>query len=327
MMNTPNRRGLTLVELLAVIAIIGLLVAMLMPALQNARESARRASCGNNLRQVALAMQAYHNSMNSLPPGFAGCCLGTWFHLLPPYIEQAGAAALYSNWGALQNNAGYYAAFANRAFGEIRFPIFTCPSDAPATMAFSGSLFAKHNYVANNGNTAINNVGGVPGPSAGGQSMSQSLNGVAYGGGPFVVVDVDRGVVGGVPFAAIRDGLSTTLMLSETVQGKETASSVDVRGATFWGNGSGFTAYSGPNSSDPDYYWSSGGCNVPFADNPPCAGFSSSNPGRQSARSRHPQGVNAAMCDGAVRFVDNAIFIDTWRALSTTKGREAADVP
>ena len=157
--------------------------------------------------------------------------------------------------------------------------------------------------------------------------MTQSLNSVAYGGGPFVVVDVDRGVVGGVPFAAIRDGLSTTLMLSETVQGKETASSVDVRGATYWGNGSGFTAYSGPNSSDPDYYWSSEGCNVPFADNPPCAGFSSSNPGRQSARSRHPQGVNAAMCDGAARFVDNAIFIDTWRALSTTKGREAVDVP
>jgi prepilin-type N-terminal cleavage/methylation domain-containing protein len=62
-----NRRGLTLVELLAVIAIIGLLVALLLPAVQSARESARRSHCANNLRQLGLALQGYHEANNRLP--------------------------------------------------------------------------------------------------------------------------------------------------------------------------------------------------------------------------------------------------------------------
>jgi prepilin-type processing-associated H-X9-DG protein len=107
-------------------------------------------------------------------------------------------------------------------------------------------------------------------------------------------------------------------MASETIQGKETSTKIDVRGIVFWGNGSGFTAYSTPNTSDPDLYWDSSACNVLFPDNPPCGGLSASNPGRQSARSRHQGGVNAVMCDGAVRFFENGIFVDTWRALSTT---------
>ena len=66
-MNRPHRRGFTLVELLVVIAIIGILVALLLPAIQAAREASRRAQCTNNLKQVGIAIQNYHDAYRALP--------------------------------------------------------------------------------------------------------------------------------------------------------------------------------------------------------------------------------------------------------------------
>jgi len=85
----PGRPGLTLVELLVVIAIIGLLVGLLLPAVQSARESARRVTCNNNLKQIGLAVHAYHNSQSCLPPARITYTYLGWSTFLLPYMEQA----------------------------------------------------------------------------------------------------------------------------------------------------------------------------------------------------------------------------------------------
>src|SRR5690349_18822231 len=95
------RRGFTLIELLAVLAVIGILVALLLPAVQSAREAARRARCIGNLRQVGLAMHAYHDVHNVLPPAKKGCCWGTWLVFVLPHLEQQ---PLFNAWNASGNN-------------------------------------------------------------------------------------------------------------------------------------------------------------------------------------------------------------------------------
>src|SRR5687768_17085334 len=104
-----QRRGFTLVELLVVIAIIGILVALLLPAVQAARESARRAQCSNNIRQIALAAHQYHDQRRHLPgmgytPLEAGGVWGNHFFHLLPYLEQGN---LYERaWGSVSLPTG-----------------------------------------------------------------------------------------------------------------------------------------------------------------------------------------------------------------------------
>lgn len=115
------RRAFTLVELLVVIAIIGVLVALLLPAIQAAREAARRTECKNNLRQLGIAVQNYHDVRKELPPNRIGDGHATWLYLVLPYIEQANIANL---WDA---KAGRIS-FAPQEFREITVPSFYCPS-------------------------------------------------------------------------------------------------------------------------------------------------------------------------------------------------------
>src|SRR4051812_35834790 len=96
------RRGFTLIELLVVIGIVGGLTALLLPAVQSSREAARRARCLNNLKQISLAMHAYHDVQAVLPPGKKGCCWGTWLVSVLPYLEQQ---PLYNAWNSFGTNA------------------------------------------------------------------------------------------------------------------------------------------------------------------------------------------------------------------------------
>lgn len=97
----------------------------------------------------------------------------------------------------------------------------------------------------------------------------------------------------------------------------------DLRGFTWWGYAAGFSAYLAPNSASPDVVQQAAYC-VSGSQNPPCYGpHTTTVPMMNAARSRHPHGgVNAAFCDGSVRFISNNIQITTWQSLSTMQGNE-----
>jgi prepilin-type N-terminal cleavage/methylation domain-containing protein len=318
-----RRRAFTLVELLVVIAIIGTLVGLLLPAVQAARESANRTSCVNRLKQIGLAFQNYHSSRGSLPASDynAGGDWGTWQLAVLPFMENQSLFDAYK--GFMRGTAPgatavtNYSNAANLPVTRTIIPQLLCPSDASDENARAPnfSSITKHNYVVNAGNT--NRMQDFP-------VRGTPLNGVIYGGAPFIrngrnpVNNVNGRVV---KFSNIPDGLSKTLMASETCLGiNPSLTTSDLRGFTWWGPGAVFHAYNGPNSPTPDQFQFASYCNNQPAKNLPCIQASEVQLG---ARSRHPGGVNAANCDGSIRFVTNDIDIAVWRAAATAEFGES----
>ena len=319
-----DRRGFTLIELLVVIAIIAVLIALLLPAVQAAREAARRAQCTNNLKQIGLAMHNYESAQSCLPPGWKGCCWGTWLIFVMPFVEQGG---LYNAWNSSGNNlwtppATYdlpfrYGGPTNLTVTRTRVNSYYCPTDGGNLNLVGGSGWpvTSQNYVANFGSTSA--------------TQEAYLNGVPFLGAPFTdmgsPIFSDYGFSNSpasgfsvVPFSKITDGLSSTMLTSEVLVGQ----GFDLRGFSWWFEGDSFNAYLAPNSTFPDVMQSAGYCNYPGMNNPPCTGATSILTVTTAARSRHPGGVNVGMADGSVRFMKNSINLYIWRALSTTQGNE-----
>jgi prepilin-type N-terminal cleavage/methylation domain-containing protein len=314
------RSGFTLLEVLVVIGILAALVALLLPAVQSARESARRLQCVNNLKQIGLSLHEYHDAFQVLPPAKKGCCWGTWLVFVLPQFEQQ---PLFNSWNSFGTNApGAPASFDVdlRYFGVANMTVtstwisgYLCPSDlknAPITAPLGDRVLActSQNYAVNFGNSIQNQT---------------DFQDVKFGGAPFVDMGsplTESSLPASAPLglSAFVDGTSQTLLASEVIVGQ----GQDLRGFSWWGDAAAFEAFMTPNSTFPDVLFSPAYCNDQ-PPNPPCTSVTTALPDMYAARSRHsPGGVNAAMGDASVRFVKNSINIQLWRALSTTRGGE-----
>ena len=225
---SKNRGGFTLVELLVVIAIIGTLVGLLLPAVQSAREAARRSACTNNMKQLGLGVLNYESARKRLPAASSGTgtsSTGTaggysWITSILPFLEETN---LYTTISSNSNrlNSGYTSTL-NNTPATTSLPQLVCPSFAgDKKSASSNSL----------GSQAVTNYKGIAGSgftAALAPYTSSNLGGVItlekYGSetsAPFT----------GITLAQITDGMSKTFMVGETREGTKAAW---IDGPTAW---------------------------------------------------------------------------------------------
>lgn len=293
-----------------VIAIIGVMVGLLLPAVQSAREAARRMSCSNNLKQVGLSLHNYHDTNNRFPIGVFAQRLNaignvgrpggmSWMPSLLPFMEQNALYDQLRPFMLARNSAQ----LPSELFNTI-IPTLVCPSDpgSPKTGTQHGITDPPPdlndgfhgNYLLCNGSTTVT------------ETNSANLNGMFY-------------YMSRTRFADVIDGTSNTVMGGEILVVTESANQRDWRGRYYRADhlSSLFSTLLPPNTPRADWARTCQATVVQFI---PCT---ASTPEQVFfARSRHPGGAQVVLADASVRFVPNSIDTITWNALGTRGGGE-----
>jgi prepilin-type N-terminal cleavage/methylation domain-containing protein/prepilin-type processing-associated H-X9-DG protein len=331
--STDHRAGFTLVELLVVIAIIAILVVMLLPAIQSAREAARRIQCTNNLRQIGLAMQNYENGHARFPMGYVDCetldpvwnglrWLGTSaFAQILPYLEETAVAEMY-DYESRSNSQ------VNSVVVGSQITTYQCPSDDAEGRRLTHnhgpwtSNYARSNYGLSFGTQTMlfNNHGwhlvSCPYPS---NLDSDSLD----NDGAFRVREGRR-------MRDFADGTSHTVLVGELIAGKldDDGGEGDIRGAWAYHimGSSSYTHLHTPNSPVPDILLCCDRCDPATIPCNPSAG-NQWDETFATSRSQHPGGVQTVFGDGHVAFYRNDIDLPVWQALATIAGGERFEEP
>jgi prepilin-type N-terminal cleavage/methylation domain-containing protein len=302
----PTRRqpiapkGFTLVELLVVIAIIGVLVALLLPAVQAAREAARRTSCGNNIRQLGLAAQNFHDTMGYLPPSRlannsanATTNWATWAVVILPYIEQANFA---DAWDLRKSYESHPETTTKQAVAAFFCPSRRAPSSVFSNDTPSGAL---SDYAACGGrgpNDGVN-VDGVINANANGTMICArwTLN-------PAKTQIVNwKGVV---TLASITDGTSNTFLMGEKHVRRDTKfGTLEDRSVYTSQNNNNFRRYAGLDPTDGKQYL--------IAKHSLGTDNTTKTIDNRSFGSWHPAGCHFVLCDGSVKFMKENTDVDT----------------
>ena len=350
---SQRRRGFTLIELLVVIAIIAVLIGLLLPAVQQARESAARSQCSNNLHQLGVALQTYHDNNGSLPPwgydynalppgnplapfaGAFGSAILQGFSaeaLLLPYIEQANVAKATAPNSTVADPRNWPPPWGTSTAGDIPIPVYVCPS-TPSHMSDYSAYFAPVAPILKLSNPppafplAPTDYAVVRGISsnfhnacAPGSPLSTIANDSGGAMGIKGVMDVSGNlIVGRVRLTDIKDGLSNTITFAEDagrqqVWAKGSALMPNTPGGVGWTLNAAWADY---NTAILVRGYSPDGRTQDGG----CCVVNCNN--KNQFYAFHIGGVNAVRADGSVRFVQDSIAPGVLGALVTRNGGEA----
>jgi prepilin-type N-terminal cleavage/methylation domain-containing protein/prepilin-type processing-associated H-X9-DG protein len=341
-----RRPAFTLVELLVVIAIIGVLIGLLLPAVQKVREAANRIACRNNLKQLGLALHNYHDAVGEFPGGVIAIDdvqdgWATGFSYLLTYVEQQNLQNLY-RFDVTWYDAANYAAVGT----EVR--LFFCPSNRktgrmdlrPIAAQWNTPLppfAASTDYAFSKGASGAIHADALRVPPG-----ARGVFGIARRGADGTVTGITR-------LTDVTDGTSNTFAMGEAAGGSFPVRSLTNPGETVSDPFTGQPAlleqsWGATGFGDPSHAWYGSvlattaqfGLPPDPRDEPmnrrpgtptvwgsDSSGMNSSGRDLVSGfRSRHPGGCHFLFCDGSVRYVREGIAPSTYRALSTAAGGE-----
>lgn len=325
-------------ELLVVVSIIGALVALLLPAIQSSREAARRTSCVNNMKQVCLAMHNYETANDHFPSGSiskptpgtnsAPHTMFRWsaLALITPFMENQAAHDAIDFDLPMYDHIRLIPTEENATAIKLLIPEFLCPSDQQIRIEED---FGPTNYAVSVG---IGN---------GSERLQFADKGSPFDTGGLFSINSK------VRTSQVTDGLSKTALLSESLLGQPNDGDIhdpqfEYKSGIFPVSDLGCEVGTGWNYLNPrGFSWSNGEfrCSLynhyytPNSSEFDCVGapiatFNLTTAwtpyGWKAARSLHPGGVNVAMADGSVRFVQDSVSEEVWHAAATISGEEIA---